>query len=163
MAMVQMGESIQSTRMQISSAVGPPDCGITRNMTGEIDGANVVMTITENIGDELHRNDRHRHDERDLFVDLYLHKRHQRDIQLHVDAFDYEYAVEGNDHIVNHHELYCNPQRRHRRQSDGHGAVRGNGLPERCKCDRERDGNPSVFSGYRGWSADECWRHDQRP
>src|SRR5437879_6230614 len=95
MAMVQMGESIQSTRMQISSAVGPPDCGITRNMTGEIDGANVVMTITENIGDELHRNDRHRHDERDLFVDLYLHKRHQRDIQLHVDAFDYEYAVEG--------------------------------------------------------------------
>ena len=53
MAMVQMGESIQSTRMQISSLIGPPDCGIAGNMTGEIDGANIVMTITENTGDVL--------------------------------------------------------------------------------------------------------------
>jgi hypothetical protein len=53
MAMVQSGKSIQSTRMQISSLIGPPDCGVTATMTGEIDGSNIVMTITENTGDVL--------------------------------------------------------------------------------------------------------------
>ena len=53
MAMVQTGKTIKSTRMQISSLIGPPDCGVTGTMTGEIDGANITMTITENTGDVL--------------------------------------------------------------------------------------------------------------
>ena len=31
MAMVQTGKTIKSTRMQISSLIGPPDCGDTGN------------------------------------------------------------------------------------------------------------------------------------
>jgi hypothetical protein len=53
MAMVQTEKSSKSMRMQISSPIGSPDCGITGDMTGEIDGANIVMTITENAGDVL--------------------------------------------------------------------------------------------------------------
>jgi len=53
MAMVQSGTSIHSTRLQISSLIGPPDCGVSGTMTGSITGSNIVMTITENTGDVL--------------------------------------------------------------------------------------------------------------
>ena len=53
MAMVQTGSRIQSARLQISSLIGPPDCGISGSMTGSIDGSNITMTITENTGDVL--------------------------------------------------------------------------------------------------------------
>jgi hypothetical protein len=53
MAFVQSGANINSTRLQISSLVGPPDCGNTGTMTGSITGANISMTITENTGDML--------------------------------------------------------------------------------------------------------------
>ena len=53
MAVVQDGTSIKSTRMQISSMIGPPDCGITGTMSGSIDGSVVTMSITENTGDVL--------------------------------------------------------------------------------------------------------------
>jgi hypothetical protein len=53
MAMVQTGSGITSTRLQISSLIGPPDCGFTATMTGSITGSNIVMTITENTGDVL--------------------------------------------------------------------------------------------------------------
>jgi hypothetical protein len=53
MAIVQSGANINSTRLQISSLVGPPDCGNTGTMTGSITGANISMTITENTGDVL--------------------------------------------------------------------------------------------------------------
>lgn len=53
MAMVQSGASIKSTRMQISSLIGPPDCGVSGTMTGSITSSAVTMTITENTGDVL--------------------------------------------------------------------------------------------------------------
>ena len=53
MAIVQNGASINSTRLQISSLIGPPDCGHTGTMTGSITGGNIVMTITESTGDVL--------------------------------------------------------------------------------------------------------------
>jgi|SRR6266567_885912 len=53
MAMVQSGTKIHSTRLQISSLIGPPDCGDTGTMTGSITGSNITMTITENTGDVL--------------------------------------------------------------------------------------------------------------
>lgn len=47
MAFVQSGTTINSTRLQITSLIGPPDCGSTGTMTGSITGSNIVMTITE--------------------------------------------------------------------------------------------------------------------
>jgi hypothetical protein len=52
-ATVQSGVSIKSTRMQISSLIGPPDCGVNGIMTGAITGSAITMTITENTGDVL--------------------------------------------------------------------------------------------------------------
>jgi hypothetical protein len=53
MAIVQSGTTINSTRLQISSLIGPPDCGNTGTMTGSITGGNITMTITESTGDVL--------------------------------------------------------------------------------------------------------------
>jgi len=53
MAIVQSGASIKSTRLQISSLIGPPDCGNTGTMIGSITGSNITMTITESTGDVL--------------------------------------------------------------------------------------------------------------
>jgi hypothetical protein len=53
MAMVQTGSGISSTRLQISSLIGPPDCGSSGTMSGAITSSNIVMTITENTGDVL--------------------------------------------------------------------------------------------------------------
>lgn len=53
MAIVQSGANINSVRLQISSLVGPPNCGNTGTMTGSITGANISMSITENTGDVL--------------------------------------------------------------------------------------------------------------
>jgi hypothetical protein len=53
MSMVQTGSNVASTRLQISSLIGTPDCGSTGTMTGSITGSNIVMTITEDTGDVL--------------------------------------------------------------------------------------------------------------
>jgi len=53
MAIVQSGVSIKSTRLQISSLIGPPDCGDTGTMIGSITESNISMTITESTGDVL--------------------------------------------------------------------------------------------------------------
>lgn len=53
MVMVQSGTNLQATRLQISSLIGPPDCGSSGIMTGSINISDITMTITENTGDVL--------------------------------------------------------------------------------------------------------------
>ena len=53
MAIVQTGTNIKSTRLLISSLIGPPDCGSSGTMTGTINSSNVSMAITESTGDVL--------------------------------------------------------------------------------------------------------------
>lgn len=56
MAIVQSGTSITSMRLEISSFIGPPDCGSTGTMAGSITGDNITMTVTESTGDVLSLN-----------------------------------------------------------------------------------------------------------
>jgi hypothetical protein len=53
MAIVENLNEVHSTRVQILSAIGPPDCGTTGTVTGTINATKLNLTLSEDSGDVL--------------------------------------------------------------------------------------------------------------